>query len=70
MIMKTEVQKNADKLEDLVAKLNYSLTYDKIVNVAILIAEQVKESHPMYIGNLNPKWALWNDTIVELNNRI
>ena len=68
--METNITKNADELENKIAKLGFGLTYDEIVKVAIVIAEEVKETHPMYIGVLNPKWALWNDTIVELNNRV
>ena len=68
--METKITKNADELENKISKLNCGLTYEEIVKVAIMMAEQIKESHPMYTGNLNPKWALWNDTIVELNNRV
>jgi hypothetical protein len=63
-------QDNADQLENKIAKLQCSLTYEEIVSVAILMAQEVKDSINMYEGEFNPKWKLWNDTIEVLKTRI
>ena len=63
-------QDNANQLENKIARLQNSLTYEEIVSIAILMAQEVKDSINMYDGNLNPKWKLWNDTIEVLKTRI
>ena len=68
--METKITKIADDLENTIVKLDYGLEYNQIVKIAITTAERVKESHPMYIGKLNPKWALWHDVGIELISRL
>lgn len=64
-------QANADQLENKIARLQCLLTYEEIVTVAILMAQEVKDSiTKTYEGNLNDKWKLWNDTIEVLKTRI
>jgi len=65
-----EEQENANQLENKVAKLSFKLYYDDIVTIAILMAQEVKDSINMYEGELNPKWKLWNDTIEVLKTRL
>ena len=66
----TEPIDNADQLENKIAKLQCQLTYEEIVEVALMTAEEVKSNVPMYDGELNPKWKLWDDTIKALKTRI
>ena len=66
----TKPIKNADELENKIAKLQCSLTYEEIVEVAIMTAEEVKSNVTMYDGGLNLQWKLWDDTIKALKTRI
>ncbi len=64
-----EANKIADQLEDEIAKKGYGLTYTQIVGLSELTAMKVRENVPMYTGNLNPKWKLWDDVIALLKGR-
>jgi len=39
--------------------------YDTIVKVSIFTADRMKSVIPMYTGNINPKWKLY-DTVIEV----
>lgn len=39
--------------------------YDTILKVSIYAADRIKSVIPMYTGNLNPQWKLY-DTVVEI----
>ena len=64
----TEPIENADQLENKIAKLGCGLTYEEIVEVALMTAEEVKANLLMCEGKL--KWKLWDDTIKALKTRI
>lgn len=68
--MYTKASENANQLESKITKLNCGLTYEEIVKIAIMTANEVKKNTPMYIGDINPKWQLWDNTLKELNMRI
>jgi len=42
-----------------------SVGYDKIC--ATKAANVARDSHPMYIGELNPNWKFWDDVITAIN---
>lgn len=62
-------QVNANQLENKIAGLHCSLTYEEIVSIAILMAKEVRDNISMYEGNLNPIWKLWDNTIKALKTR-
>jgi hypothetical protein len=64
-----KIQTIVNSLEDKVVKLQHKLTYDQILDTAIVIAEVVRENTPMYTGNLNPVWKAWDDVIEQLKTR-
>lgn len=41
-----------------------------IMKVSVLMFKQARSTTPMYIGNLNPKWNLYNEAINFLNEMI
>jgi hypothetical protein len=63
------MEKIADQLENEIAKAGCGLTYYEVVKLSIVMAEKVKENIPMYTGNLNPKWKLWDDVVTLLKER-
>lgn len=34
-----------------------------IMKVSVLMFKEARSSNPMYTGNLNPKWSLYNEAI-------
>lgn len=44
--------------------------YGIILKVAIYAADRMKSVIPMYTGNLNPKWKLYDTVIFILNGRL
>lgn len=44
--------------------------YDTILKVARYVADRMKSVIPMYTGNLNPKWKLYDTVFIILNGRL
>ncbi len=44
--------------------------YDTILKVARYTADRMKSVIPMYTGNLNPKWKLYDTVILILKGRL
>ena len=65
-----EAIKVADKLEDKIAAMHLSLGYVMIAKLAEFTAMEIRKQIPMYIGNLNPKWKLYDDVIALLKGRL
>ena len=59
----------ADQLEKEITDAGCGLTYYEIVKLSIVTAKTVLENVPMYTGDLNPKWKLWDSVITELKSR-
>jgi hypothetical protein len=54
-----------NNIENIVPSIN-----DKqILEMALYITFEVRNAIPMYIGNLNPKWELWEDVRLNIQNR-
>lgn len=66
----TVAQENANRLENVIASKNMGHSIEEIIELATLVANEVKDATPMYQGNLNPVWDLWNETIKELESRL
>lgn len=64
-----EANKIADQLETKITEVGCGLTYYEIVKLSKVMAMKVRENIPMYTGNLNLKWKLWDDVICLLNGR-
>lgn len=44
--------------------------YDTILKVARYTVDRMKSVIPMYTGNLNPKWKLYDTVFIILNGRL
>lgn len=44
--------------------------YDTILKVARFASDRIRSVIPMYTGNLNPKWKLYDTVFVILNGRL
>jgi len=60
----------ANSIEDDIASMHMKLSYLQIVKLALLIAKKILAEIPMYTGELNPKWAIYNFTVELLNSRL
>ena len=60
----------ANKLEEEVASLHFKLDYPQIVKLALISAKNIRKEIPMYVGSLNPKWAIYDFTVKLLEDRI
>ena len=65
-----EAKKVADELEDKIAAMHFSLEYVQIAKLAEFAATEIRTQIPMYIGNLNPKWKLYNYVVALLIGRV
>jgi len=65
-----EAEKVADELEDKIAAMHFSLEYVQIAKLAEFAATEIRTQIPMYIGNLNPKWKLYNYVVALLIGRV
>lgn len=62
--------KIADGIIDQIKIVDNSLSDKQVLNLAIYTAHQMRSVIPMYIGNLNPKWRLFDSVIDILNSRL
>ena len=60
----------ADDLERQFGNLDLPLEYIDIVKVSLVAAKAIQKQIPMYVGNLNPKWANYELTIKLLEGRL
>lgn len=44
--------------------------YVENLKIALKVAERIKDVIPMYIGELNPKWKIYDEAIKILKRRI
>ena len=59
----------ADKLEYDITKINPSLSYLSITKLAEFTAMTIRQEIPMYNGNLNPKWKIYDDVVAIIKGR-
>ena len=67
--METDVLKIIDRILNGIDNIDPTLTDDKRFELALMLVIEVRSVIPMYIGELNPKWKLWEDTRIELNKK-
>lgn len=64
----------ADQLESdmqmIICERTSESTYNTICKLALVAAKQVRKEIPMYTGNLNPKWAIYNFVVELLEGRL
>ena len=60
----------ADDLETSIADMDIGLEYIEIVKIAEFAAIKIREQIPMYTGNLNPKWKIYDNVVAVLKGRI
>lgn len=59
----------ANKLEDGITKIHPSLSYLSITKLAEFTAMSIRQEIPMYTGNLNPKWKIYDDVVAIIKGR-
>jgi len=63
--------KVADEIEEQVRiVMPTGTSYDIILKISQYTADRMKSVIPMYTGNLNPKWELYDKVFVILNGRL
>ena len=59
----------ADKLESGITELHPSLSYISIAKLAEFTAMAIRQEIPMYTGNINPKWEIYDDVVAITKGR-
>jgi len=60
----------ADQLETEIRNMHLGLSYIQIAKTAEFTAMKIHEQIPMYTGNLNPKWKLYDNVVALLKGRV
>lgn len=60
----------ADQLENEISDMDLGLTYTEIAKTAEFTAMKIREQIPMYTGNINPKWKLYDNVVALLKGRV
>jgi hypothetical protein len=51
-------------------ELRQATDYSYDVFCALKVAETTRDNLPMYIGELNPNWKLWNNVVSEIKQHL
>jgi len=46
-----------------------SINNKQVLEMVLYITFEIRNATPMYIGNLNPKWELWDNIKLNIQNR-
>ncbi|AEL24042.1 hypothetical protein [Cyclobacterium marinum] len=60
----------ADQLETEISDMDLGLTYIEIAKMSEFTALKIREQIPMYTGNINPKWKLYDNVVALLKGRV
>ena len=60
----------ADQLETEISDMDLGLTYIEITKTAEFAAMKIREQIPMYTGNINPKWRIYDNVVALLKARV
>jgi hypothetical protein len=47
-----------------------TITDEQTLEMVLYVTLEVRTATPMYIGNLNPKWELWENVRLDIQNRL
>ena len=68
-MMEQKVVKIVEDLMNTIYNIDPTLSVEKAIEFAIFTCMEVRNVIPMYTGNLNPKWELWENVRLELQKR-
>jgi hypothetical protein len=60
----------ANELENDLRNCELEIDYKVILKISLFTARKIKAEIPMYTGNLNPKWALYDDVVSVIVGRL
>ena len=60
----------ADQLEAEINLLGVASDYVGVCTIVQFTAMAIRKQIPMYIGNLNPKWKIYDDVVAIIKGRI
>ncbi len=60
----------ADQLENEINLLGVASDYIGVCTMAQFTAMAIRKQIPMYTGNLNPKWKIYDDVVAIIKGRI
>ena len=60
----------ANELEKDIIEFEKDLEYKRVRSIALFTARKIKEQIPMYMGNINPKWLIYDNVVNIIKGRI
>lgn len=60
----------ANELENDLRNCELEIDYKTILKISLFTARKIKAEIPMYTGNLNPKWALYDNVVSVIVGRL
>ena len=59
-----------EMIEQVQIVLPTDIKMEIVLKVVRYTADRIKNNTPMYTGNLNPKWELYDNVVKEINNKL